>query len=60
MFYHRVYLSGLSTESNNDYRLAVDGSDKYLFKEYIEMLSPYDVAGMKFVLERPTEQRKEI
>ena len=58
MFYHRVYLSGLSTENNNDYRLPVDGSDKYLFKEYIEMLSPYDVAGMKFVLERPIEQKE--
>ena len=58
MFYHRVYLSGLSTEKNNDYKLPVDGSDKYLFKEYIEMLSPYDVAGMKFVLERPIEQKE--
>ena len=58
MFYHRVYLSGLSTEKDNDYRLSVDGSDKYLFKEYIEMLSPYDVAGMKFVLERPIDQKE--
>ena len=58
MFYHRVYLSGLATEKNNNYRLPVDGSGKYLFKEYIEMLSPYDVAGMKFVLERPIEQKE--
>ena len=58
MIYHRVYLSGLSTEKSTDYKLPVDGSDKYLFKEYLEMLSPYDVAGMKFVLERPIEQKE--
>jgi hypothetical protein len=56
MFYHRVYLSGLATRADNNYRLDVDGSDQLLFKEYIEMLSPFDIAGLKIVLERPIDQ----
>lgn len=56
MFYHRVYLSGLATMADNDYRLEVDDSDKLLFKEYIEMLSPFDIAGLKIVIERPIDQ----
>ena len=56
MFYHRVYLSGLATEEENNYRLKVDDSDTLYFKEYIEMLSPFDVAGLKIVLERPIDQ----
>ena len=58
MFYQRVYLSGLSSESANDYKLDADGSDKFFYKEYMEMYSPYDVAGMKFVLERPLDQKQ--
>ena len=56
MFYHRVYLSGLSTMADNNYRLDVDDSNKLLFKEYIEMLSPFDIAGLKIVIERPIDQ----
>lgn len=56
MFYHRVYLSGLATKADNNYRLDVDDSDKLFFKEYIEMLSPFDIAGLKLVLERPIDQ----
>ena len=56
MFYHRVYLSGLATEEENNYRLNVDDSDTLYFKEYIEMLSPFDIAGLKIVLERPIDQ----
>lgn len=56
MFYHRVYLSGLATMADNNYRLDVDGSDSLLFKEYIEMLAPFDIAGLKLVLERPIDQ----
>ena len=56
MFYHRVYLSGLATMPENGYRMDVDGSDSLLFKEYIEMLSPFDIAGLKLVLERPLDQ----
>ncbi len=56
MFYHRVYLSGSAALSDSDYRMDVDGSNKLLFKEYIEMLSPFDVAGLKLVVERPLDQ----
>ena len=56
MFYHRVYLSRLATEANNDYRMDVDGSDELFFKEYIEMLAPFDIAGLKIVVERPLDQ----
>ena len=56
MFYHRVYLSKLSTEADNDYRIDVDDSDHLFFKEYIEMLSPFDIAGLKLVVERPLDQ----
>jgi hypothetical protein len=57
MFYHRVYLSGLAMLPDSDYRMAVDGADELLFKEYIEMLSPFDIAGLKLVIERPIDQR---
>ncbi|MGR9091543.1 MAG: DUF1329 domain-containing protein [Gammaproteobacteria bacterium] len=56
MFYHRVYLSGLASKAADGYRLDVDGSDQLLFKEYIEMLSPFDIAGLKLVVERPLDQ----
>lgn len=56
MFYHRVYLSGLAQYPDNDYRMDVSGSDELLFKEYIEMLSPFDIAGLKIVIERPLDQ----
>lgn len=56
MFYHRVYLSGSAALADSDYRMDVDGSDELLFKEYIEMLAPFDIAGLKLVLERPLDQ----
>lgn len=56
MFYHRVYLSKLSQLPDSDYRMAVDDSDELLFKEYIEMLAPHDIAGLKMVIERPLRQ----
>ena len=56
MFYHRVYLSGVAANPDNDYRMDVDDADELLFKEYIEMLSPFDVAGLKIVVERPLDQ----
>lgn len=55
-FYQRVYLSGLATEYDNNYRLQVSGSDTLLYKEYMEMFSPYDLAGLKFIIERPLNQ----
>ena len=58
-FYQRVYISGLSSESEqNMFRMQVDGSDRLLYKEFIEVLSPYDMAGLKFVIERPVDQYK--
>lgn len=56
MYYHRVYLSKLSQLPDTDYRMDVEGSDKLLFKEYIEMLAPFDIAGLKMVVERPLDQ----
>ena len=58
MFYHRVYLSGSAALAESDYRMDVDDSDELFFKEYIEMLSPFDVAGLKLVVERPLDQAK--
>ncbi len=56
MYYHRVYLSGIASKADEDYRLDVAGSDELLFKEYIEMLAPFDIAGLKLVIERPLDQ----
>ncbi len=56
MYYHRVYLSKLAQLPASGYRMDVDGSDKLLFKEYIEMLAPFDIAGLKMVIERPLDQ----
>ena len=33
-------------------------SDRLLYKEFIEVFSPYDMAGLKFVIERPIDQYK--
>lgn len=58
-FYQRVYISGLSTESEqNMFRMQVNGSDRLLYKEFIEVFSPYDMAGLKIVIERPIDQYK--
>ncbi|MGE0483199.1 MAG: DUF1329 domain-containing protein [Gammaproteobacteria bacterium] len=56
MFYHRVYFSRLAQLADADYRLELEGADELLFKEYIEMLSPFDIAGLKLVVERPLDQ----
>lgn len=56
--YHRVYLSHLAMFPSDHYRVDVEGSDRYLFKDYMEFLEPFDVKGTQFVLERaldPTE-----
>ena len=58
MFYHRVYLSKLASKPNNNYALDVDGSDELLFKEYVGFSAPFDMAGMKFVIERPLNQSR--
>ena len=58
MFYQRVYLSKLASEPSTNYRMKVDGSKHLLYKEYLEFKSPFDMAGMKFVIERPLDQKK--
>ena len=55
MTYHRVYLSKLSDLPDQGYRMDVSGSDELLYKEHMELLSPYDVAGTQFVIERPLD-----
>lgn len=56
LLYQRVYFSRLAQEADNDYRLDVDGSDELLYKEYLEMLAPFDIAGLKIIVERPLDQ----
>jgi Protein of unknown function (DUF1329) len=56
MLYHRVYMSKLAQLPANEYCMDVEGSDQLLFKEYIEMLAPFDIAGLKMVIERPLAQ----
>lgn len=54
--YHRVYLSKLATLPDQDYRMDVTGSDELLYKEHMEFLAPFDVAGTQFIIERPLIQ----
>jgi hypothetical protein len=56
MTYHRVYISKLSDLPDQGYRMDVAGSDELLYKEHMELLSPFDVAGTQFVIERPLDQ----
>jgi hypothetical protein len=55
MTYHRVYLSKVAALPDQDYRMDVSGSDELFYKDYMEFLSPFDVAGTKFVIERPLD-----
>ena len=58
-FYQRgVYFWFVLESEQNMFRMQVDGSDRLLYKEFIEVLSPYDMAGLKFVIERPVDQYK--
>jgi hypothetical protein len=50
--FHRVYLSNLAMLPKDGYKMKVpSAADKY-FKDYIEFSDPFDIAGMKFVVER--------
>jgi len=51
--YHRVYLSKLAWLPNQGYRMDVTGNDELLYKEFMEFIAPFDVAGTKFIIERP-------
>lgn len=57
MFYARIYLSKLAPLADNDYRMDVAGSDELLFKERIELLAPFDIAGSTIIVERPINQK---
>jgi hypothetical protein len=50
--YHRVYLSNLAWLPSSSYRMKVPSAKEKFFKDYIEFVDPFDVAGMKFVVER--------
>ncbi|MGR8949705.1 MAG: DUF1329 domain-containing protein [Gammaproteobacteria bacterium] len=50
--YHRVYLSKLPWLEAQDFRVDVPDSDTRFFKDYISFLSPFDVKGTSFVVER--------
>ena len=50
--YHRVYLSKLSWLGDQQFRVDVPDSDSRFFKDYISFLSPFDVKGTSFVVER--------
>ncbi len=52
LYYRRVYLNKLAHQPDGDYRLDIDNTDELHWKEYIEFLDPFDVAGSKFVVER--------
>lgn len=55
VLYHRVYFSNLVTDPQTNYQLDMEGGGELLFKEFAEMTSPFDVAGMKFVIERTVD-----
>lgn len=50
--FHRVYLSNLAWLSSSAYKMKVPSAKDKYFKDYIEFVDPFDVAGMKFVVER--------
>ena len=50
--YHRIYLNKLAWLPDQQYRFDVDDSDTRYFKDYISFLSPFDVKGTSFVVER--------
>ena len=51
-FYHRIYLNKLAWLPDQQYRFDVTDSDSRYFKDYIAFLSPFDVKGTSFVVER--------
>ncbi len=57
--FHRVYLSHLAWMADNDYRMDVADADERLYKDYIEFLSPFNVAGTKFVVERSLDPHED-
>jgi len=52
MTWKRVYLNKLAMLPQQDYKMDVKDSDTRFYKEYMEFLSPFNVKGTKFVVER--------
>lgn len=57
--YYRVYLSHLADLSENDYRVDTDDSHRLYWKDFMEFLEPFDVKGLKFVVERGVDPHEE-
>ena len=57
--FHRVYLNRLAWMPDDNYRIDVPDSDKRFYKDYMEFLGPFDVAGTKFVIERSINPHEE-
>ncbi|MGE0485591.1 MAG: DUF1329 domain-containing protein [Gammaproteobacteria bacterium] len=57
--FHRVYLSHVAFASDAGYRVDVPDAGKRFYKDYIEFLSPFDVAGTKFVVERSLDPHED-
>ena len=52
MTWKRVYLNKLAMLPQQGYKVDVKDSDTRFYKEYMEFLSPFNVKGTKFVVER--------
>lgn len=59
LFFHRVYLSHLPMLADQDYRMQVSDSDRILYKDYLELSEPFDVAGLRMVVERSLDAHEE-
>ena len=59
MTWRRVYLNKLAMLPEQDYRADVKDSRTRYYKEYMEYLSPFNVKGTKFVIERMIDPHEE-
>ena len=59
MTWKRVYLNKLAMLPDKDYKMDVKVGHR-LYKEYMEFLSPFNVKGTKFVVERMIDLMKKI
>ena len=50
--YFRVYLNHLAAFPESGYRVDAEGSDRLLWKDYLDTFEPFDVKGTRFVVER--------
>ena len=54
--YRKVYLNHLPMLPSQDYRIKIKDSETLFFKEFYEFLSPHNVAGTMFLIERKLDQ----